>query len=289
MLCRERISLADCTDSADEAGKQRRACVDGLGRLVMVVEPNPGAGATTATGSVTINGSEQMTGGAATPGSASINISGRSKSACIVLVSCHTVWDIGTVTITVAGYSKQVSYGKFDTAATVAWNLSCAFHQDANSPVDAPCPQSAGSSTAVVVTARATGFASIIRSHLVCHHDPQEYSVALHSPASVRSAYRRQRCGSFRYRKYHGNGERNQLHGFLWRGGYGQHHRHAAGHSHQWQHRSNGGGLRQSGKSHQQDRGLVRQCHAYGLLYMEQLRIHAGVIYHGSFRRLRRI
>jgi RHS repeat-associated protein len=151
----------DCTDSTDEAGKQRRACVDGLGRLVMVVEPNPGAGATTATGSITINGSEQVTGGAATSGSASINISGSEQNGQYCPVnSCHTVWDIGTVTITVAGYSKSFSYGKFDTAATVAWNLSCLFHQDTNSPVDASCPPSAGSSTAVVVTARATGFAS---------------------------------------------------------------------------------------------------------------------------------
>ena len=34
---------ADCTITADEAGKQRGACTDALGRLVEVDEPNPGA------------------------------------------------------------------------------------------------------------------------------------------------------------------------------------------------------------------------------------------------------
>ena len=72
----------DCTKSTDEAGKQRLTCSDGLGRLIEVHEPGdnfngsqaqgsfsvggslqthtiPGTNATGATGSVTINGSEQ--------------------------------------------------------------------------------------------------------------------------------------------------------------------------------------------------------------------------------------
>ncbi len=154
-------TVGDCTDSTDEAGKQRRACVDGLGRLVMVAEPNPGAAATTATGVVTINGNEQTTGGAATSGSTTITISGSERTGQLCLNTCHTIWDVGTVTITVAGYpGKSVNYGKFDTAATIGWNLSCAFHNDASSPVDAPCPASAGASTTVNLTARATGFAT---------------------------------------------------------------------------------------------------------------------------------
>jgi len=48
-----------CTITTDEAGKQRAACTDALGRLVEVHEPNPGSVATNATGSVTISGSEQ--------------------------------------------------------------------------------------------------------------------------------------------------------------------------------------------------------------------------------------
>jgi RHS repeat-associated protein len=50
---------ADCTQTTDEAGNQRAACADALGRLVEVVEPNPGSVATSATGSVTISGGEQ--------------------------------------------------------------------------------------------------------------------------------------------------------------------------------------------------------------------------------------
>jgi YD repeat-containing protein len=135
--------------------------VDGLGRLVLVVEPNPGAGASTATGSITINGNEQTTGGAATPSMATITIGGQEHSVQECIHGCFTIWDTGTVSITIAGYpGKSVSYGHGDTPATVAWKLSCLFHQDASSPVDASCPQSAGSSTTVGLTTRALGSAT---------------------------------------------------------------------------------------------------------------------------------
>jgi RHS repeat-associated protein len=48
-----------CSTATDESGKKRQACSDAFGRLVKVIEPNPGAAATNATGSVTISGSEQ--------------------------------------------------------------------------------------------------------------------------------------------------------------------------------------------------------------------------------------
>jgi hypothetical protein len=48
-----------CTTATDESGKKRQACSDAFGRLVKVIEPNPGAAATNATGSVTVNGTEQ--------------------------------------------------------------------------------------------------------------------------------------------------------------------------------------------------------------------------------------
>jgi RHS repeat-associated protein len=49
-------TIGDCRDITDEAGKKRRACADALGRLVMVIEPNPGAAATVSTGSIGITG-----------------------------------------------------------------------------------------------------------------------------------------------------------------------------------------------------------------------------------------
>jgi RHS repeat-associated protein len=152
----------DCTDSTDEAGKQRRACVDGLGRLTMVVEPNPGAAATTASGTVTISGSEQTTGGAATPGDTTIRIDGFDQSGQYCPAGhCTTIHDAGTVSITVSGYAeKKIQYSNGDTAATVAWKLSCAFHNDTSGPADAACPQSAGTSTTVALTARSTGAAT---------------------------------------------------------------------------------------------------------------------------------
>src|SRR5258708_14429254 len=63
------VSYVDnCTIATDEAGKQRRSCTDGLGRLTSVDEPgDPNAGAssvvsgggTAATGWGTVSGTEQ--------------------------------------------------------------------------------------------------------------------------------------------------------------------------------------------------------------------------------------
>ena len=148
-----------CTTATDESGKKRQACTDAFGRLVKVIEPNPGAAATNATGSVTVSGSEQTANSQpATSGHATITISGVEQSVQNCSPHCVTIYDTGTVTITVAGFSaKTVTYGRLDTPATVAWNLSCAFHNDTSSAADASCPGSAGSSTQVVLTARATG------------------------------------------------------------------------------------------------------------------------------------
>jgi RHS repeat-associated protein len=152
-----------CTTATDESGKKRQACSDAFGRLVKVVEPNPGATATNGTGWVTISGTEQTaTSQPATSGQATITISGTEQfvQQC-VLNHCTTTYDNGTVTITVSGFSsKTVTYGGVDTPATIAWKLSCAFHNDTTSAADAACPASAGSSTQVVLTARATGTAS---------------------------------------------------------------------------------------------------------------------------------
>jgi YD repeat-containing protein len=65
-----------CTTSTDEAGKLRRGCSDALGRLVEVDEPNPGAQATYAQGTVTIGGSEQSNPQAGSPGSGYVDIGG---------------------------------------------------------------------------------------------------------------------------------------------------------------------------------------------------------------------
>ncbi|HEY6251340.1 MAG TPA: RHS repeat-associated core domain-containing protein [Candidatus Angelobacter sp.] len=150
----------NCTTATDEAGKQRKVCSDALGRMTEVDEPNPASAATYATGWISVSGTEQTANSQpATSGSGTVTISGSEQSACNYIRNvCHLVYDTGTVTITVNSYPKTVNYGgSSETAATVAWKLSCAFHNDSSSPVDAYCPSSAGSSTSVTLTARATG------------------------------------------------------------------------------------------------------------------------------------
>jgi RHS repeat-associated protein len=154
-----------CTTAIDEVGKPRQVCSDALGRMVKVLEPNPGAAATNATGWVTVSGTEQTANSQpATSGSATITITGTEQGVCTHMVAgrCNaTLWDTGKVSVTVANFPiKTVNYGQGDTDATVAWKVSCAFHQDTSSAADASCPVSAGTSTQVVLTARAAGASS---------------------------------------------------------------------------------------------------------------------------------
>jgi RHS repeat-associated protein len=143
-----------CTTATDESGRQRQACTDAFGRLVKVLEQNPGAPATFAAGSVTIAGAEQSTGGAASSGSGTVTISGSEQSAQYCpLGHCRTIWDTGDVTITVNGFTKGASYSQFvNTPALIASALASAFHNDASSPVDG-----VASGNSVTLTARAGG------------------------------------------------------------------------------------------------------------------------------------
>src|SRR5215813_3666610 len=65
------ISLAqyngNCTTTTDEAGKQRQACTDGLGRLIEVDEPQASAVGTNATASVTVAGAVNTAPSSGTP------------------------------------------------------------------------------------------------------------------------------------------------------------------------------------------------------------------------------
>jgi RHS repeat-associated protein len=143
-----------CTTATDETGKQRQACTDALGRLVKVLEQNPGAPATFASGSVAVAGTEQSTGGAATSGSGTVTISGTEQSVCNY-DSCPPspiTYDSGPVSITVNGVQKSVTYSHFSTPTTIATALAAAFHNDGSAPADAT-----SSGAVVTLTARATG------------------------------------------------------------------------------------------------------------------------------------
>ncbi|MFY9561302.1 MAG: RHS repeat-associated core domain-containing protein [Terriglobales bacterium] len=100
----------------DPAGKQRMTYSDAFGRLVRVDEP----GGTTATGSVTITGSERYVcdpNGPPPP-------------------QCTQIWDIGTVSVTVGGFAATAHYGHFSTPASIASDLASAFNSS-GSPVTA--------------------------------------------------------------------------------------------------------------------------------------------------------
>ncbi len=137
-------SGGNCTITTDEAGKVRKACSDALARLVEVDEPNPAAGISTATGSVSINGHEQANGQPVVPGTGWVTIGGTLATfqSCLPpphQLQCHTVSDSGGVTITVNGYAKDESYGlgASTTAVLLASALAGDFHNDPSSPVDA--------------------------------------------------------------------------------------------------------------------------------------------------------
>ncbi len=161
-------SGGNCVVSTDEAGSQRKSCSDALGRLVEVDEPNPNAAASYASGTVTINGNEQSNPQAGAAGSGTVTIGGSegSSQSCTDPLPprqpvCFTVWDIGSVNITVNGYSKTTGFGNQNTtASSVAAALASAFHNDSSSPVDAWCSDSLCTNPVITLTARTQGVAT---------------------------------------------------------------------------------------------------------------------------------
>lgn len=169
--------------ATDETGRQRRSTTDGLGRLIEVDEPggtvSPGA---PGTGSATVSGSEQsVVTTAAAPGTGSVAVSGTEQSvtspgtqatgAVTINGSEHsttildpndpcdpvcggyiTVYDSGSVTVTVNGYSQSASYERNSIASTLAITLAAGFNADPASPVTATV-----SGTTVYLTSKAAG------------------------------------------------------------------------------------------------------------------------------------
>jgi RHS repeat-associated protein len=154
-----------CTTATDESGKKRQACSDALGRLVKVIEPNPGALATNAVGSVTVSGTEQSGNSQpATPGKATLTISGTEQSVC-ALGPCPPrilfIYDTGTVTVTVNGVPVSATYSH--TAGTdplVASALKTAINNSTTIPVTASCNDGTCSDAKVNLTAKTSGAAT---------------------------------------------------------------------------------------------------------------------------------
>jgi RHS repeat-associated protein len=143
----------------DPAGKQSKTFTDALGRLVEVDEPGWGD-AVPATGTVNITAE---TGGTGDQWSCTTIFNGR----CL-----GKFWDTGTVTLTVHGVPKTVTYGSLDTTTSIATNLAAAFHNDTGAPVDAT---SLG--TVITLTARAAGTVgnSYAMSGSTTTNDPNDF------------------------------------------------------------------------------------------------------------------
>jgi RHS repeat-associated protein len=159
-------AVGNCTLTTDEANKMRRACTDGLGRLVEVDEPNAGAAATYAQATVSISGSEQSNPLPAAYASGYVDIGGSEGNfqSCTDPAPprqpvCNTAYDTGTVSIQVGSYpAKSASFGNSSTTtATVASALATAFHNDTAGPADGSI--SPTNSSRVVLTARSAGSA----------------------------------------------------------------------------------------------------------------------------------
>jgi len=104
--------------SVDEAGKPRQQWLDGFGRIIEVDEPTTAQ--TPGTGSVTINGGEGTT----------------IYFPCGVSSCPTTLYDQGTVSITVGGFTVSAGYGQGSTSSSVASSLASALNSS-SSPVTA--------------------------------------------------------------------------------------------------------------------------------------------------------
>lgn len=103
----------------DEAGRQRQEWIDGFGHVVEVDEPSTGA--STYYGSVTIGGNEQ-----------SYTYYPCGTSSCPT-----TVYDTGSVSITVNGFTASVGYNQGDSMVSVASALANVLNGNSSSPVTA--------------------------------------------------------------------------------------------------------------------------------------------------------
>jgi|GEM_PF-1213310 len=100
------------------------------------------AAATSGTGTVTINGSEQVT-----TFNPCVNNHYPAPTYCP-----QTIYDGGTVSVTVNGFSESYGYNSSDTGASIASGLANAFNSASGSPVNA-----SASSNVLTLTAKTTG------------------------------------------------------------------------------------------------------------------------------------
>ena len=168
----------------DETGRQRLSISDALGRLIEVDEPGGGAAGTAASGGLTITGTLQTKSATtSTPGTGSLTFTGNEQSkpgapatiatgavtiqgaeqstvdlnSCRIVNHinvCNTVYDHGTVYLTVNGVSASCTYSQTSntTSTAMAGCLASAITNATNSPVAAT-----GSGSTINMTSRVAG------------------------------------------------------------------------------------------------------------------------------------
>ena len=172
-------STGDCATTTDEAGKARRTCSDGLGRLVEVDEPGDNFGGTRASGGLNINGSlltQTIPGTNATNSTGTITIQGNEHSINkITVIKCtlfqiqmgcentttsSTVYDTGKVTIAINGGTPYQSvFGAGSSSTAIAGDLRDKINNP-NSPnpyVSAAVTSTSSTSATITLTAKTVG------------------------------------------------------------------------------------------------------------------------------------
>jgi RHS repeat-associated protein len=148
-----------------------------------------GAPATSGTGSVNFSGSlqsKQVLSHAATSGTGTISISGGPDQSTSVGYVCgpngqmcwRTVYDGGSITVTVNGFLASASYYQASTPGTIATSLASALNAS-GSPVTA-----SASGGGVTMTAKTTGAASNYTVSVSVTYDTQDFSHASFTASS---------------------------------------------------------------------------------------------------------
>ncbi len=145
----------------DSAGKQRKNYSDAMGRLIRVDEPGETFAGTPVNGTLTIGGTLRGQTGSGSPASGSVTISGFEQSTQVDYCqdwggSCpQTIWDSGTVSITVNGHTDSANYSGGFTSSTptsIASDLASAINGDSAASVTA-----SASAGVVTLTAKTAG------------------------------------------------------------------------------------------------------------------------------------
>jgi len=149
----------NCTTVTDETGKLRRSCTDALGRLIEVDEP---------------------TSSAATAGSGTVSVGGGPDQSTTVTYVCgpngqtcqRTVYDGGTITVTVNNFAASASYYQASSTGTITTDLITALNAS-GSPVTAS-PSGSG----ITITANTPGSSSNYSVSISVSYDSQDFSHA---------------------------------------------------------------------------------------------------------------